>query len=350
MIILLKEDTVFKPTAELNQALDNIAYQCRSGNHVLTGERNLLSRLADSPGLDARTAAIIRQASQRMTQQGILLKRSPLVLEVDVSNSSSTEPHLSEFVDPDLCEKAQLLTENPTDANTLFYLAEEYLHNQLAGYRLSLRRNNGGGSTIASTLKQMTDSSSGRVLCVVDSDRIFQGARLGSTAKAAKEAQKKVKPKWRSILHIIEQRELENIVPVDVRDHCIKSYAPTLLGTSRSLELTDRFYSDYFCFKGGDSMCRVVGSLISKKQHSKLTAARAAAHGSPLEEQEPCGTCINDQSCKRSKGFGSGFLGWVSEELRSKRVISDPSSWRDDLMVLVEKVAFLGIGNQPTRI
>lgn len=349
MIILLKEDGRFISTPEINRALDNISYQCRSGNHVLMGDRELLLRIAESPDLESRSIAIIRQAAQRMTQQGSLLKRSPWVLEIDVSNTSVTRPHLSSFSEPDFCEKAQLLTENPTDSTALASLAEGYIQSELSGYRLSIRCNNGGGSTIASTLRQLTDTPSGCVLCVVDSDRAFDGAALGATARAAKSVHCRIRPTWRSSLHIIEQRELENIIPTDIKEHCILRYAPHLIENSRKIDLTNPFYTDYFCLKNGDSMCRVVSSMIAKRQIRRLPAALAASSDSPLDDEQSCGTCSNDNSCKRSIGFGAGFLGWVSEELRSRRVISDSSEWRDELKALVEKVVFFGIGNQPVR-
>jgi len=349
MIILFKEEGAFQPSIELNHALDNIAYQCRSGNHVLMGSRDLLTRIAESPNLDKRTISVIRNAAQRMTQQGSLLQKSPWVLEIDTADSTGDCAHLLDFANPDLCEKSQLLAENPTDSTTLANLAEIYINNQLSGFKLSIRCNNGGGSTIGNTLKQITDNASGCVLCVVDSDRVFSGAKIGSTARAAKQAHNKVNPKWRSRLHIIEQRELENIIPSDVRDHCIRIHAPHLLPTSVNIEGTQNFYSDYFCLKSGDSMCRVVNSIISQKQHSKLQEAREAHAPSPLENVEPCGTCNNNNDCRRSAGFGAGFLGWVAEELRMKRVTSDPSTWREELAALVRTVAFLGIGNQPMR-
>lgn len=349
MIILFKEEGEFQPSIALNQALDNIAYQCRSGNHLLMGSRNLLSRLAESPNLDKRTSSIIRNAAQRMTQQGALLQQSPWILEIDTANSSKDLAHLLDFTDPGLCEKSQLLTENPTDSSALASLAEIYIKTYFTGHQLSIRCNNGGGSTIGNTLKQITDTASGCVLCVVDSDRIFPGAKVGSTARAAKQAYKKVTPQWRARLHIIEQRELENIIPTDVRNHCIKLYAPHLLPTSINIERTQKFYSDHFCLKSGDSMCRMVSSIITQKQQNKLKEANEAHTPSPLEKVEPCGTCSNNNDCRRSSGFGAGFLGWVAEELKSKRVSSDPSGWREELTFLVRTVALLGIGNRPMR-
>lgn len=349
MIIFFTEEGEYKPAKTLNHALENIAYQCRSGNHILMGDRDLLLRIADSPSLDPRASSLIRNSAQKMTQQGALLAQSPWILEIDTSNVAPNQAHLVNFSDSDLCEKSQILAENPTDSSILASLAETYIQKYLSGYRLSIRCQNGGGSTIGSTLRQITDQSSGCVLCVVDSDRTFPGSRIGSTAKSAKQAQKRVTPHWRSRLHVIEQRELENIIPLDIRNHCITKHTPDLLETSNLIDKTSKFYSDHFCLKSGDSMCRIFNSMISGKHTSKIGDARLASVDSPLPPTSPCGTCANDNRCKQSKGFGTGFLGWVSEELRSKNITSDPTTWRNELTTLVKTVAFLGIGNHPMR-
>lgn len=348
MIINITEESKFTPDKINIEALDNIAYQCGAGNHILMGSRELLTRISETPGLERRTSALIRASCQRMTQQGALLNGSPWRLDIDASNTSRSIPHLHLFQNPDYCEKSQILTENPDDAATIVALAKTYIAHTLRGNRISIRHNNGGGSTIGRTLKSIMDSPSGCTICIVDSDRKHEGAATGGTAKAGQAAYKKVKQKWRANLHLINQRELENLIPHDLLQHCVDKYAPHLSDVTKAIQETNKFYVDYFCMKAGDSMCRLISSLISKRQLKRLSKATQCS-GGPMPPIIPCGTCICDGQCRESPGFGTGLLGWAATEMESGAFTSNPDLWRDELTDLVRKVAFTGLATQPFR-
>ena len=349
MIILLKEGRQLISSNENSDAIENIVYNCRIGNHVLLGERLLLERIATEFQLTERARAFLRSTAQKMTQQGNLINQISWTMAVDTSNSESGMVPLSIFSNADYCEKSQLLTENLSDARTLTCLAGFYLKANFKGYKLSVRQVAGGGSTTGQCFEALTASPSGAVLCVVDSDRAFQGASIGDTARSAKQKFKIGKDKWRSRLHIIEQRELENLLPQDLLIQCVQKHLPQNVEHVSALEHTDNFFRDYFCIKSGDSTCRVVSSLIKKKQTAKIKVARNSIE-SPLPRIDSCGTCALDNNCKKSPSLGAGFLALVAQELSDGNATSDCRRWRPELRSLVEQVVGIGLASNPVRV
>lgn len=349
MIIYLKEGAQLVPDITNSDAIENIVYNCRIGNHILLGDRKLLDNIATNFGLNDRTRSFLRYSAQRMTQQGRLIDKVSWALTVDTSNSSGEHVPLKTFSNADYCEKAQLLTENISDARLLTSLAEHLLGIDLKGYRMAIRHISGGGSTTAQCLEELSSSPSGAFLCVVDSDRPFIGASIGDTAKGAKEKYKKIKEKWRSGFHMIEQRELENLLPVEVTLHCAQKHALSSQEQTEALQQTSTFFRDYFCIKHGDSTCRVVTSIIRKKQKAKLLEAKLHLE-SKLDKAEGCGTCALDNNCRKSPAFGSGLLAIAARELSEGNIRLDSARWRAELLELLERVISYGLGSSPVRI
>ncbi|WP_312320264.1 hypothetical protein [Stenotrophomonas sp.] len=349
MVIYLKEGDSLTADFTNSDAIENLAYNCRIGNHILLGDRNLLEEIASTFIISDRARSFLRQSAQRMTQQGSLINKVSWLLTIDTSNLVPGMVHLTTFSNANYCEKSQLLTENLSDSMVLTSLAEHFASVEFKGYKVVIRQVAGGGSTTGQCLHGLTSSPSGAVLCIVDSDRTFDGAAIGDTAKGTRKKYKASKDKWRSSFHIIEQRELENLIPDDILLHCVNKFIPAKSPEANALLQTSTFFKDYFCVKSGDSTCRVVNSMIGKKRLSKLKEARGHVD-SPLVKAESCGTCALDNNCRTSPGFGAGFLSLVAQELSEGNIALDCSSWRAELLKLVERVASFGLGASPIRV
>lgn len=331
------------------EAIDNICFYCRNGEHVLLAERGVLARLSSIDALQSRSKAYLRYCAQRMTQAGSILKSAARKIVIDASNSKEGAIHLSSFSNSSYCEKSQLLTENPTDCQVISWLAEQLINERYKGYRMSIRPCNGGGSTLGQTLSLMLSAPSGPILCVADSDREFMTSAIGETAKSAQEALKKYNSNYPAELKVINERELENILPGDVRAQCVAKYMPALTGMVDLLERTDAAFSDYFCLKKGDSMCRIFQSIESKGR-TDLLQHHIERKRSPLPSTASCGHHDHPEPCRSGPAFGKGFLALVAREATAGRLRTEVAAWRQELRDLVQHAAEYGLASEPVRV
>lgn len=313
------------------------------------GDRRGLVRLSAEEALQESSRSYLRLCALRMTQLGGMLNRVSQKIVVDASNNSADFVHISVFSDPAYCEKSQLLTENLSDAQLLIWLANQFVEERFGGMRVTLRLCNGGGSTLGQTLEALLSSASGHVLCVADSDRVYQDGAVGETAKGAQAALKLSRDSWRADVALVEQRELENLIPLDIRLQFGEKYKPEILDQINNLEKTDRIFSDHFCMKKGDSMCRVFKSLKEKNQHH-LIQEYAGRMTSALPEIERCNGCELPERCKASPGLGKTFLALVAREATAGNLRTDVSEWRPELRALVERTVEFGLSHDPVRV
>lgn len=349
IFFLRKEGGDYSPGNVGIAALENLGAVGASGQHLVVGERDLLSAIASDDRLSPRVRSYYRRVEQSLTQFGALIRLAPK-LTIDLSDESSVVladlVPIGVFSSMDYCEKSQLLVENLTDFDVLTSLARVLGNERYKGLELSIRAQNGGGSTTAAVLEHLSRVPSGPVICVVDSDRTYEGGRAGSTLLTAYRIARRSQDAWRVQFYALEQRELENLVPHDLLSHCAPHVPAeeikSLLGVSSA-------YVNFCCFKSGDSKCRMISSVISKGRID-LLKSMVSIESSGLPAHPACGTCPSPNGCFQSPAFGANFLQRVAEELLSGRGVTTMSRWKSDLIELVEKVFLAGAALAPQRV
>lgn len=350
MILYLRWDgSGYDPGDVALSALENLGMAGANGHQFVTGDRDAIARIADDVRLSIRARTYYRRVEQGLTQFGSLIRSSPkLVINGDdeaLLPAGGRIP-LGVFSDANYCEKSQLLVENLTDFDVLVALARLFVDAKHRGLDVCFRAQHGGGSTTAHVMEHLGEVPCGPVICVVDSDRSYNGGAAGSTAKSAGRSARRARDSWRVRIEVLPQRELENLIPNDLRDLCIDD--SDIRDQMRLLERVDYSYSDYCCLKHGDSICRMISSVISKNRVDLITVI-GQIDGRGLLVEPPCGTCPVPNGCFRSPGLGAGFLQRVAAELKSGAAKTRVENWRDDLIRLVETIVFWGASLAPQR-
>jgi len=199
--------------------LDNLGEAGFNGDHLVLGDRSALEVIADLACLSRKARAYFRSASVRFTTVGGL-KRHIRPTYVSASYNAPTY-HGSDLFIPLVyfssvhsASRSILVVEHMHDYEVIVALGEsEIAHRRLgSAIKLSLTPASGGGGGTHLTLKTYQQNAATSGLCVVDSDRPHQEGALGVTAVTCQKAHA---ASWKWSLHILEARELENVIPPD---------------------------------------------------------------------------------------------------------------------------------------
>lgn len=330
--------------------LENLARAGICGHHLIAGDRSALESVSKAERLSLEARAFYRRMALHITQIGQFI-RSFDRINVEISDGSvfviNGVVPAGMFSNPDYCEKAQLLVENLTDYHVMMAFAHIYLARIAGGVGISVRALNGGGSTTHQTLEYLDSIPGGPVLCIVDSDRKYFGAALGSTSLTAQRKFRGCRSKWRFRFYVLLARELENLIPVSIRKAACAVLSDKVRQEVVALEGMAEKYSMYCCLKGGDSTCRMLGDVLSKKQYHLIKEiGEMRAPGLPSHIQ--CGTCPYDGGCITSPGLGSLFLQRVSS-LLTEGASCDPKEWSKELGKVVDLVVQMGVASPVYR-
>src|SRR5690606_27448236 len=93
------------------------------------------------------------------------------------------------------------------------------------------------------------------VVCVVDSDRDFPEEDAKSTSKNCEAVFGNEAVEWRDVLHILEARELENLLPQSIVE-LIVATSPEQSKKAKRLHLVHRDLADFVDMKVGEKLCR----------------------------------------------------------------------------------------------
>lgn len=198
MLIELSNDvgSIVSATALEPNAIDGLEHLLcchREGRHVVAVSHMVARALADCRELSSRargTAAhLYRTASELLGLRNQV--RSRMIVDTGLLGPSveSSVPlvlrtTLSWWADTAHSRECILLTENLDDALVYERLAEAVMRRRKMFCRMSVRRQGGGGTTIAKELSEIVRR--GEIcVCVVDSDRRYPGGGLGAVASQA---------------------------------------------------------------------------------------------------------------------------------------------------------------------
>lgn len=314
------------------------------GRHVVIASRDRLRVLARDDRISRRARAYYEWMADAVTQYGGLSAAVECVLvsaqcHAPIQVGEIWTVPLSLFNDPDRLLSAEMICENETDFDVLVAFGRSYLRRSFPGFSLALRSRPGGGDTTAQVLRSALREPNPPTLCVVDSDRERLGGALGQTARRCKA---EVESHWRVRLHILECRELENIVPATVTIGLFAQEGrdATLV---RQFELVPDDLSRYVCVKSGETLCRFHQLTDA---HGHLAEVRAALV--ETDRTHPafrgCGTACREINCRVVPALGGDFLArlatWLSTNW-NRIPLSD--EWHPQLTEAVNRVVSAGL-------
>ncbi|MCM5526724.1 hypothetical protein, partial [Xanthomonas hortorum] len=218
---------------------------------------------------------------------------------------------LSSFSDTNLLESTILVVEHMYDYQVILFLAQIHLREKgifgMGGLRFTPVSGGGGGTSLTLVVHQRNSSSLG--LCVVDSDRPHVHGALGSTAKSCR---KSFSNSWRWSLHILNARELENVVPPEL-------YAQSDVGdriVRRELYNEKNWpLHGFMDIKKGDRLCRFRNLNIGDKSHEATHSALSAVSWDSICANLGC----SDEKCTMCEP-DDGLLARFSSKLDNHKI------------------------------
>lgn len=201
-------------------AVENLVTAYMEGKHYVLADRATAQHLYDQGGLGQRASAGLRRIYSRATENRAMLSAISRYVKVMsdgpvYSNGNTLHVPLSEFARSEAVSKTTLLAENVLDCEVLEFAAEHFaIQNGIRGLTLSIRRQGGGGSTIAMEFDNLCKNREGPVLCVTDGDRLCPSNGPSRTSKKCTRIA--ARTSWLAEHVDLELREIENIIPLEL--------------------------------------------------------------------------------------------------------------------------------------
>lgn len=260
------------------EALDNLGEAGFRRDHLVLGDRAAILEILRVTDLSRRARAYFQSVATKLTTLGAIARViRPTFVDVNAisahQGATGVVVPIAHFKSLHSLERALLLCEHMYDCT----LAEEFSLARLRGLglarigRLSLRHVVGGGGGIHLTLSTYQLDAETLGVCIIDSDRAHPFDALGTTASTAKGV---FEEGWKWCLHIIEARELENLIPPEVAAACGLA-KPRLSNYFNNEAWAIGGYVD-FKLEHGDKLCRYFS--INPSSQSKRHVRDAIAH------------------------------------------------------------------------
>ncbi|MEZ0300252.1 MAG: hypothetical protein ACAI35_27665 [Candidatus Methylacidiphilales bacterium] len=252
MLIVL-DDSIIEEIHSLNgnewSALSHLAVAHRQGDHLLLASRHLSKMLAQHPNLNPRDRSIYQLIESKFTdlsrsQQCVNtyanITRDTTIEKISSKNKNIVKLPLTYFSSSKSTKPSSLLAENLIDCKLIAEIARSYARSLVnGGLNVSFNMIPGGGSTTADILEEALTVNEGLLLICVDSDRKSPLSSLGATALNTKRVfDKYTRPT--SELHILNARELENILP---DEFYINTFGNTT-GLKETVNVITAFYAN----------------------------------------------------------------------------------------------------------
>jgi hypothetical protein len=279
--------------SEVIPVLELLATACREGKHIIAGDRKAFESIATSNHIAPETQKLYNNLYRRLPTLSPI--RDELFTYIEVLGKTTTpiidrldgkyiiKLPITFFCDSYNIQKTILLCENLEDAKFYDFIAMAYKHHiEMPNLLTKFEEVNGGGDTTALVYKQKASSTKDErrlVLCILDSDKVAPHSSRGSTANKVRTFHENKCSLLESLAsmkyHILESRELENIIPftyiqkafdrdvnkLQVIDSLQKFHHNSTRGQDTNLEQAYLFLD----IKEGTSL----NKIISKLQDSK---------------------------------------------------------------------------------
>ena len=217
--------------SEIIPVLEFFAMASNAGKHIIAGDRKAFESIASSNHIAPITQKFYSNLSRLLPTLSPI--RDELFAYIEIGDKSirstidqSTDKYIIKlpitfFSDSCNVQKTFLLCENLDDAKFYDFIGIAYkCHVGMRDLLTRFEKLNGGGSTTASVYKKQAESPKDDqrlVLCILDSDKFAPNSSRGSTANDVKTFHENDFARLESLAsmkyHILESRELENIIP-----------------------------------------------------------------------------------------------------------------------------------------
>lgn len=287
-------------------AFENLGLAGFKRDHLILGDLCALEAACKNTNLSNRARAYFRSVTTKYpTLGGIRREVVPVIARPDVlapftSDSKETIVPLDHFANEKSTGQVTIICEHLYDCKIICEIGRCVLRaKRLAGLAsISMAKVPGGGGGIHLALTdRMADPFSWGV-CIVDSDRAHAAGKLGNTARTCQIAYfAEPSSHWRWELHILNARELENIIPIEAWAECLGSSGFALTDTIHERAWNVLGFLDS---KQGDSLCRILKTPKSDSGRKLIEDAitSVSRHLHPVYLQ--CAStkeCVGDNRC-----------------------------------------------------
>ncbi|AKB04092.1 hypothetical protein O1B54_003292 [Vibrio cholerae] len=214
-------------------ALDNILRSHRERNHIVIISREQINYILKCQDLSFDARKTLDEIQDSLREYKSLVNELSVISKVDFSreNEILNSKHGAQdviivsydfFIKSMMIQPTTLITENDIDHEMYEQITETYIKskNELGSLKFSFQKNCGYGSHI---YRVYSDYKSNKkfAFCVVDSDKKYPNARLGSTAGQFSTSDFKVSGTVEAKL--LSVRELESLIPIDILEDLLKN-------------------------------------------------------------------------------------------------------------------------------
>ncbi len=298
-------------TIDEQAGLEQIAHNARNGFHLLSGEMNLLDRLASSPFLgDVAKSLYLSAANKSVQRRGIWEHIDVYVVattnlknvEIDVvEGATRIRIPLSHFGMGCFGGSTVLLLESVSDFLILESIARWYLRvSGLNDSLYSFQTEDGPGGNTVNKYVQKQAQGTQLCLCVVDSDKLSPGDALSNTAENVLNADDP--SVHTTAVHILDAHEIENLIPMSVLEKvaelrgCAEGSMPRIVLRCLA-ELSQLGFPDtqrYWDYKDG-VLCQTLNGRVDANAFWKGHYERVKNHFRKTCQSENC----HSEACER---------------------------------------------------
>ncbi len=286
--------------------LENIATGRREGKHVVIGTSALLKVMSESEFLSSRSRGVFKSILAHRSEEASLLRRvrcyvnvlppkSSLYMSLDSAKVIVNIP-IDKFADTVTIQQGILLAESISDAKFYKKMASVYAFREKMKVPVRAETIGGGGGALGKQYQHYQDEQKRFCLCVVDSDREYPNAAVGSTARAVKKADDR--DKVMSTILIIGCREVENLIPVSVYEKMFKGDIDKVSSIDAMIDIGKCNEMDvlrYIDVKSGHRLGWIIGS-DPKSDFGKFWRSKMPVMEGCCTGVDPC--CISDDGCR----------------------------------------------------
>jgi len=309
------------------------------GEHYAIASRQTLVALSQCTSFSVVTKKVIESVLSNFSTLGAI--SSQVNLRLQVTHGKATLPTRISPAEWEIplniigiqgIQKAVLLTENLEDATAYEHAAKQYLASLRMPGQVSLEKSGGGGSTTPDAFENHTRIEKRWCLCVTDSDRLYPGASMDSTARKCHQIADD-----QNIVasHIdLAAREIENIIPLTFLSEVIPKPHQALWEwhVDRLLAIRPDAHS-YSDIKNGTTRKKIASYPHNTPKRAYWESVVRDLEGASALPSE----CVNGGNCQDNDenkcmcfvthGFGEKLL-----ELVNKR-LADRASHQSETMI-----------------
>lgn len=224
---------------DIIRSIEALSFILRSGVHIVSGERDVLSEISDKTELSLPCRAIFRKAAARCSQVAPLLSELSTYALVDygrnkiektLNNSITTiKIPIEKIIDLSFQSSAEIVFEDINDIAIYKLVVQWYINSVMNSKNIPLRykKVQGGGNRTYDIYQEKQSDNDNFCLCITDSDKKYPNDNSGETSKKVREIEDLSIP---LSFHLdLDFHEIENLLPL--------SFLAKHAGTPEALEI-----------------------------------------------------------------------------------------------------------------